>query len=79
MIAWVIPDLDLANLSLWLFELYEVPIALSFRAAISTIPQNKLVRNSGSFIDSDKVVVEVELVDDWKVSVLMAIDWQVRI
>ena len=41
------------------------------------IPQSKLVINTYGR-NSDKVVVIVELVDGWEVSVPLALDWPVR-
>ena len=73
MIAWVIPDLDLFNLSLWLVELYAGPVVwVSFRATISTIPQSELELCNDYFIERDQIVFEVELVAGWEVSVLLA-------
>ena len=71
----VIPDLYLANLSLWLFEFDAGPVVFrSFRATISTKPQSELVLITEYFIDRDQEVFEVELVDCWEVSVLPALD-----
>ena len=81
MIAWVIPDLNLANLSLWLVDLDAGPVVFtSFRATISTILESELILGIEYFIDSDQVVIVVELVNGWEVSVLLvALDWHVRI
>ena len=75
----MIPDLDLLYLSLWLVNWDGFPVVIRpFGAAISSIPQNELVLNIGYFIDGDQVVVIVELVSGWEVSVLLALDWHVR-
>ena len=80
MIYWVIPNLDLVQLNLWLGELYAGPVVFrSFRATISTITQSELVLTRKYFIDGDKIAFVVELVDGWEVSVLLALDWLVRI
>ena len=73
MIICPIPDLDLFNLSLWLVDLDAAPVITgSFCATSSTVPQSELVLNSsGYFIDGDKVVVVVELVNGWEVFVLL--------
>ena len=79
----VVPDLDLADLSLWLVDFDAGPVVFrSFRATISTIFHSKLVlTRARHFIERDKVVFVVELVDGWEVSVLLGIgiDWQVRL
>ena len=77
-----ITDLYLVDLSLWLVFLYAAPIAFgSFCATSRSIPQNELVLTKvGYFIDRNKVVFIVELVDGWEVSVLLAaLDWRIRI
>ncbi len=84
MITWVVPDLDLGDLSLWLADLDAAPVVFgSLNAAIGTIPQNELVLNTAGwlqFIHSDKVVVVAELVGGWEVSVLLAtLEWHVGI
>ena len=77
----MIPDLDLVNLSIWVVYFDAGPVVFkSLSATISTIPQSELELTSiGYFIDGDKVVFVVELVDGWEVSVLIAIEWHVRI
>ena len=76
MIACLISDLDLTNLSLWLVDLDQNPVVLSsLRATINTITESKLVLDTVAwlqFIDSDKRVVIIELVDGWEVFVLVA-------
>ena len=79
--AWVIPDLDLFDLSLWLADLDAAPVitSFSFCAAIGSIPQSELVLSTfGYFIDRDKVVFVVELVDGWEVCVMLALVWHER-
>ena len=74
MITWAIPDLDLANQSLWLIELKEAPVdAFSLSATINSIPQIKLkLKTIDSLIDGNKIIGKVELFDGWEVSVLPA-------
>ena len=81
MTVWVIPDLDLADLSLWLVDINAGPVVcFSFCATISTILQSELVLVIIEyFIERNNIVVIIELVDCWEVSVLLALDWQVRI
>ena len=76
----VIHDLDLVNLSLWLIEFNAGPVALiSFCATKGSIPQSEpVLRTIGYFIESDKVIVVVELIDGWEVSVLLTPYWKVR-
>ena len=77
---WTISDLDLFILSIWIVYFSAAPvIALSFCVAISTITQSELVLKIEYFIDRNKIIIVVELVDGWKVSVLLALDWLVRI
>ncbi len=54
---------------------------MTFGATISTIAQNKLVLNIIEYlIDGDKLIIVVELVDGWEVSVLLAWPyWHVRL
>jgi len=76
-----IPELNLTNLSLWLVDLNEGQVVFCyFCAAIDSIFQSELVSTIECFIDGDKIVFVVELVDGWKVSVLLAApDRHVRI
>ena len=77
----MIPDLDLVNLSIWVVYFDAGPVVFkSLSATISTIPQSELELTSiGYFIDGDKVVFKVELVNGWEVFVLLALDWHERI
>jgi hypothetical protein len=79
--VWVMPDLDLGDLSLLLAELGVYPVVFgSLSAAICTIPHSELVLNSVvDFINGDKVVVVAELVGGWELSVLLALEWPGRI
>jgi hypothetical protein len=81
LITYPIPDLDLGDLSLWLTKFKGGPIVFgSLCATISTILQSELVLNIEYFIDSNKVIVVVELLVGWEVSVLLAaLEWCVRI
>ena len=81
MITWAIPDLDLVDLSFRLVDFDAAPIvSVSFGTAIGSIPQSELILTIvGSFIYGDQVVFGVELVFGWEVSVLLALDWHVRI
>ena len=72
------PDLDLADLCLWLADLKAGPlVARSLRATISTILQCELVLTiTCNLIYSDKVVIVAELVNSWEVSVLVSHEWR---
>ncbi len=74
MITWAIPDLDLANQSLWLNEWKEAPVfASTLSVTINSIPQIKLkLKTIDSLIDGNKIIGVVELFDGWEVSVLPA-------
>ncbi len=56
-------------------------VAISPTATIGSVGKNELVLDSVGylFIHSDEVVIVAELLDGWEVSVLMLLDWQVRI
>ncbi len=77
----MIPDLDLLDLHLLPADLKEGPVvALSLTATISSVRKGELVLALvGYFIHSDKVVIVVELLNGWEVSVLLFLDWIVRI
>jgi hypothetical protein len=79
--TWVIPDLDLADLSLWLADFKAAPVVFgTLSAAIGSILEGELVLNVvGYFINSDQPVVVVELVNSREVPVLLYFDWQVRL
>ena len=64
------------NLSPWLVDFDAAPVfTCSFGATISTITQSELVLDIFEyFIDGDKIVFVVELVDGWEVSVLLVRD-----
>ena len=84
MSIWVKPDLDLADLCLWLADLKTGPVVLRLPSAtISTILQSELEVKLViclQFTDSDKVVIVVELFSGREVFVLTAtLEWQVRI
>ena len=78
--ACAIPDLDLGDLSLWLVDINAGPVvAYTFCATISTILQSELVLIMEYFIERNNIVVIIELVDCWEVSVLLAaIEWPGR-
>ncbi len=77
---WVIPDLDLADLSLWLADFKAAPVVFeTLSAAIGSILEGELVMLIKYFINSDQPVVVVELVNSWEVPVLLSFDWQVRL
>ncbi len=76
--VWAVPNLNLTDLSLLLININAGPVVFSpFSAAISTIPKGELVLPR-LFIDSNKVVVVVELVNCWEVSVLLVFVWPLR-
>ena len=72
----VVPELNLAELSLWVIYLKTVRgVCGSLRATASTIIQSELVLSiAGYMIHSDQKIIVVELFDAWKVSVLVALD-----
>ena len=77
-----VPDLDLAELSVWLADFNAVPLLLiSFRATIGSIAQRELPLDItiGDLIERDNIVVVVELVDGWEVSYLLVLDLPVRL
>ena len=77
MTTWVIADLDLGDLSLWLAVLKAAPVAaVVLCAAIGAALQTELVLNLARyFIDCDQPVVVVELADCREVLVLLFFDW----
>ncbi len=81
MSSWVIPDLDLADLSLWLAVFKGGPVLFgSLSAAIGSVCKGELVLNSvGYFIHGNKIVVVAELVGGWEESVLLALEWHIGI
>ncbi len=72
-----IADLDLAELSLWLADLNVGPlIPLSFCSTICSITQSELeLATIVCLIDSDKIVIVVEIFDGWEVNILLLLDW----
>jgi hypothetical protein len=81
LIAWPIADLDLGDLSLWLLDIQAAPIVFeSSSGTTSAVSQNELILAVEYFINSDQLVVVVELIDRREVSVLLAVfEWHVRI
>ena len=66
-IIWVVPDLNLLNLSLGLMDLNAFPLVTRhLGATISAIAQNELIVITANFIHSDKIVVIVESFDGWE-------------
>ena len=70
MTEWVIPNLDLLELHLWLADLKGGPVALgSLTATICSVCKSELAKNTVgllSFNDSDKIIVKVEFFDVWE-------------
>ena len=74
LIARSVAHLDLPYL-LWLRELDAGPAVFrSPRAAASSIPQHQLVLTVVDLLHSDQIVIVVELIRGWEVSVLLALD-----
>ncbi len=77
LLVWIIPDLDPANLSLRHVDLKATPyVGKCLCTTISTIPQDELVliTITVSLVYGDKVIIVVELVYGWEVSVLRALE-----
>ena len=74
----MIPDIDLCELSLWLADLKGGPVvAVSLSATISSVRKGELVLSIAGWLqfnDSHEVVIVVELVNSWKVTVLLLLD-----
>ena len=68
MIVWVIPDLDLGKLSMWLVGFNGAPFVSCATTGINEY-----------LIERDQVNIIVEPADGYEVSVLLLLDWQVRI
>ncbi len=77
------PDLDLLELSLWLADLKGGPVvAWSLQATISSVRKIELDQSLSGWLQfnyTDKVVIVAELLDGREVSVLIFLDWHVRI
>ena len=77
------PDLDLLELSLWLADLKGDPVvAWSLQATIISVRKIELDLSLSGWLQfnyTDKVVIVAELLDGWEVSVLLFLDWHVRI
>ena len=74
MTFWIVPDLDLADLSLRLAYLDAGPIAFaSLSGIVGSIPQSKLVLNTIRYLTyTSELVFVIELANSWEVSVLLA-------